>query len=524
MNKRIRNRRAVAGGLLLCGVLGCGPVEAVRAPPQVKPTPTAAPQVTTAAPEVKEEPPGAGEMRELSLPAPEWDELSNGVRVATIRSPALPIVEVRVVALTGSAGDGDKHGVAELTAELLKEGGAGGLSGRALVEKAEAMGAALQVSVTLDRTALSLGVTKDRMAEALSLLGAMASKPAMSAGDLAKLRKRRAEEAADRARESAAWGVSMMLYRTLFGGAGSHPYSTYDATAAEIGKLTVADCRAFHKRAFVPKNLLVVVAGDADRGEVRAAAEKALGELKGAEPKETVFPALTWIRGLQVVVVDRPKSTQSQVSVGVLGPERTSPLWPAFATGNQILGGGASGRLFAEVRERAGLAYSTGSSLTELSHGSLLVAFAGTETKKTGLAAQALLAQVERMGSDEPTPAEVAVATRFLADVTAIRLETVGALANELIQDRVLGLPDDAAARFRREVHDVKGPNVLRSMASYLVRHRAALVVSGDAKIVGPLLRTFGDVRVVDPENGFTVKETLATDPDAQLAPAEESQ
>lgn len=501
----------------------CTPPPEPAKPPPPAPKPVPPPPTATVAPAPPEDesPPPSGPARELSLPAPAWDELSNGLKVATIASHALPIVQIRVAVLAGSAADGDKPGLAALTADLMKEGGAGGMSGREVIERAESLGASLSVSTGFDRTVLGMGVTKDQMAEALDVLAAVAQKPQMSSSEFAKLRKRRADEAADRARTDGAWMGEMVLFKTLFAqppGAPQHPYAAYDATAAELGKISAGDCRAFHKRFFVPKNTFVVVAGDVTQDEVKSGVEKAFGSASGNEAPALAYPAPAPLDHLQITVVDRVRSTQSDVFAGMLGPERTSPSWPAFTAASQILGGGVSGRLFLDVREKQSLAYSTETWQEELAHGpSIFVAYVGTQSNKTGVAAKALLDHVERLGTTEPAPQELATATRFLADVTAIRLETVGALANELVDARVLGLPDDYPARYRKQIREVTADAVAKAAAGVAHTARTSLVVAGDAKVVAPMLSHFGEVKVVDPAKGFAVRETLAKNAEAPL-------
>ena len=495
---------------------GCTPPPAPPKPPppakHVEPPP-----VVTAAPVVpeRETPPESGPARELTLPAPAWATLANGLQVAAITSNALPIVQIRVVALAGAAMDGDKPGLASLTAQLLKDGGAGGMSSRDLLERVESLGATLDITTSFDRTTLSIAVTKDQFAEALELVAAVAQKPTLKEAELTKLRKRAIDDASDAARTDGMWAASMMLYKGLYG---ASPYATFDATAADLGKITHADVKAFHKKFFAPKNMFVVVAGDVTTDEVNTATEKAFGTVTGGEAPARVAAPVTQPGALSITLVDRPKSTQSDVLAGVLGPERTSADWPSFAVANQILGGGVASRLFLEVREKSSLAYRTNSALTELAHAPApMIAYVGTRSAKTGLAVQALLAQIDRLGSAAPADEEVATATRFLSDVAAIRLETVGAMANELAKNHTLGLPDDTPAVFRKAVRSVTAAEAAKAASTHVHVANTVLVVAGDAKIVGPMLSHFGEVKVVDPMKSFAVTSTLPKNPAAVL-------
>lgn len=521
-----KDRISAARGALSSALVAAGFLITACVPPPAPPPPPPRPAATTPPPPAVEQPPApppegppaAGTPREATFPAPRWDELANGLKVATIVSPALPIVQIRVAVPGGSAADGDRPGLSAMTAELLKEGGAAGLSGRDVLEKIEALGATLEIHVDLDRTVLSIGVTADQLAAALDLAGKVVKKPTMSPVDLARLRKRRVDAAADLARTDGLRGARQMLHRALFGGTPGHPYSAYDATAVDLAKITAADCRALHKKMFVPAGMFVVVAGDVAEDDVKVAVEKAFGDMPRGEAPGLAAPKVSPPSALSITLVDRPRSTQSQVLAGVLGPERASAEFPAFAVASRILGGGATGRLFLEVREKTTLSYSAYSDLVELARGpSVLTAYADTDTARTGLAVKALLEQIERLGTTEPPAAEVAAAARALSDAAALRLETAGALADELVRSRTLGLPDDAPSLFRRQVREVTAAAVAGAVAPHVRAAKVALVVSGDAKIVGPMLTRFGEVKVVDPAAGFVQKETLAKNPDAPL-------
>jgi predicted Zn-dependent peptidase len=202
----------------------------------------------------------------------------------------------------------------------------------------------------------------------------------------------------------------------------------------------------------------------------------------------------------------------------VLGPPRTDPEWPAFAVATGVLGGGPAGRLFTELREQQGLAYTTFSRPVEVTRGPTpLLAYAGTQTEKTGVALQSLLEHAERMATTAPTPGEVEVATRFLADTFAVRMQTVGAIVSEIARLRLLALPDDYNDRYRKELLEVT-PALAGKLAGEYVRPAHAIIaVSGDAAVIGPMLSHFGEVKVLDPTREFERVRTIPMNKSAPL-------
>ncbi|MFO0756759.1 MAG: pitrilysin family protein [Byssovorax sp.] len=478
-------------------------------------------------PPPKEQPPASGPARDYRFPAVAWSELPTGLKVGTIPSKALPIVQIRVVVLGGKSADGERPGLTAITAQLLEDGGAGSMSSRDLVTKIESMGGNLTIDTGFDSTVLSLAVTKDHLDEALDLLGAVVGKPRLDSGELDKLKKREIDRTSDAARTSGRWGASMVLYRDLFAlPSEHHPYATYDATADEYAKISIADCRAQHRKLFVPKNTFVVVAGDTTPESVNAAVKKAFSGYQGGEPQLPTFTDPNPPEELKITLVDRPKSSQSDIYAAVLGPERQSKAFASFAVANQVLGGGVAGRLFLDVRERQSLAYRTNSSVIELGHGpSLLVAYAGTQSAKTGLAVKGVLDNLEKIGTTTADDSEIHTATAYLSDVFAIKLETIGAVADELVRLRTLGLPDDYDDGYRKEVRDVTPALALNAASGAIRPGHLVLVVAGDAATIGPMLSHFGQVKVVDPTRDFARIKTLPMDADAPLeAPRKEGQ
>jgi len=454
------------------------------------------------------EPPPPGIAPAAPFPAIVHHELGNGLELRVVERHVHAIAQVTLVVRSGTATDGEKPGLAAVTGDLLKDGGAGGLSPKKLVERAEALGASLEVRTDRDSTRISLGVTSGDFEAALEILGMVALAPTMQEAEFAKLKVRETDRLKSAARGSAGWAAAMLLYRELYDlPTAIHPYSRYDAEPADIAKLTLADCRAWHRAHFVPSNASLVVAGDVTPDRVHRAATKVFGAWKGEPAPTPAFTRPMTPNARQVYLADRPGSAQSQIYVGILGVERKSPEWPALSAANQVLGGGVSGRLFLDVREKRSLAYGTGSSISEVAVGpTALVLNAATQTPKATEAVRALLEHLDEIGSKAPTRAELDSATRFLADSFVFRLETVGSVADLTASLWVNGLPDDYYDDYRKALRELDVAAVSGATSHY--RSTPVIAVAGDAAVLGPELAEFGPVVVLDPERGFSLKRS----------------
>lgn len=499
---------ALGAWLPACAAQAPAPAPRAPAPAPLAPLPSAAP-VASADP--LSEPPTSPVRPTTPFPTIVHRHLSGGLELAIVPRPGFPVVELRLVVLSGQAADGDLPGLAALTGKLLKDGGAGPWTSRELAEKTEGLGAHLSIATDRDSTRIGLGATSGDLDAALDILSAVAERPRFAPAEFDKLRQREIDRVKDRARTSPGWLASMVLYRELYEmPVGVHPYARYDALPDEMAALKLEHVKRWYKEHVTPENAVLIVSGDVTPDDFEKSAERAFGKWHGAKPPALSFSDARGPNGRKILVVDRPGSTQSQVFVGALGPERRSEEYPALMTANQILGGGVAGRLFLDVREKRSLAYNTGSFVDEVARGPMpVVLSAGTQTAKTADAVAALLEHYDRMSTSAPSGEELERAAHFLADSFAFKMETAGAVADLTARLGVLRLPDETYDEYRHAVRELDAEAVART-ASHAYRHDSlVVVVAGDAATIASTLTRFGAVSVLDPEHGFSIEKTL---------------
>ncbi|MEO7330972.1 MAG: insulinase family protein, partial [Minicystis sp.] len=128
-----------------------------------------------------------------------------------------------------------------------------------------------------------------------------------------------------------------------------------------------------------------------------------------------------------------------------------------------------------------------------------------------------VLDNLEKIAAATAEEDEIHTATSYLSDVFAIKLETIGAVADELGRLRTLGLPDDYDDGYRKELREVTSALALNAASHSIRPGHMVLVVAGDATVIGPMLSHFGQVKVVDPTKNFDRVRTIPMDADAPL-------
>ena len=136
-------------------------------------------------------------------------------------------------------------------------------------------------------------------------------------------------------------------------------------TAGTVRAITLHDLRRYYRKTYTPDRLIVSVAGRARAGEVLKEVERALCRtLRGAERRSST-PRMERPRARQHAVLEkRPSLAQAHLCLGVEAPPLTSRRRFAANLVDIVLGAGMSSRLFQQVREKRGLAYSITSSLS----------------------------------------------------------------------------------------------------------------------------------------------------------------
>ena len=366
--------------------------------------------------------------------------LDCGARVVTE-----PMAEARSVAVgvwvgTGSRDEDDAHAGASHFLEHLLFKGTPSWSAAAIAEAVDEVGGDMNAFTTKEYTAFYIRLLAEDLPLGLDVLGAIMTDPALRAEDIDAERQvildeilMHADEPADYAAEqcTAALFPDHPLGREVLG------------TARSVADLDEAEIRRFFETHYRSGNFVVAAAGDLDHAELADGIEHRLAARPGGGAPTRTAPGGD-ARRLSV----QPRPTeQVHLVVGVRCPGRHAPeRWP-LAVLNHVLGGGISSRLFQEVRERRGLAYSIWSERTHYDEVGSLTVNVGTGPEHAEEVLALVHAELDRIGADGVSARELAVAKGHLRAETLLSLEDSGARmsrigASLLLHGRVLEIED----------------------------------------------------------------------------------
>jgi zinc protease len=283
----------------------------------------------------------------------------------------------------------------------------------------------------------------DEKDEALDLLRLAILEPRFDQAPLDRIRGQvLADIASDRNDPQTAAQIAWL--KALYG---DHPYSRRNEGAEQsLAAITPADLKAAHDRLFARDNLIVGVVGAIDAETLK----KELDRLFGSLPQHaqlTPVPDVTLKLGQEVdVAYDLPQTTLQLAYPGVA---RDKPEYFAAYLMNYILGGSDfTSRLFKEVREKRGLAYSVNSGLVNYDHAAGLVISTATRADRAAESLQVIRDVVRQLADKGVTAEELAAAKKYIVGAYAVNnLDDSASVANTLVGLQTDGLGVDYIER-----------------------------------------------------------------------------
>jgi predicted Zn-dependent peptidase len=409
--------------------------------------------------------------------------LDSGVRVVTERLPAVRSVALGFWIGTGSVAERDQEaGISHLLEHMLFRG-TERFGSEEIDQIFDAMGAEINAGTDKEATSLYTRVLDRHMERAFDVMSDMLWRPRF--GELETEREVVLEEIAmyeddpqDRSFD--------LLGKAVFG---SHPLGRAVIGSAEVvGAVTREQLAAFHNERYTPESIVIAAAGSVDHDalvQLARTIEPARSPSSRKTPLDTATPAIPDFRPR--VRFLQKDTEQYHVCVGGKGLARDDERRFALRVLEGVLGGTSSSRLFQEVRERRGLAYSVFSYSNLYAHTGEIGMYLGTRPENLAEALKVVSVELERCVTDPASEEELIRSRENLKGRVVLGLESTGArmsrLGGSLLSDMPILSVDEMIERI-----DAVDIEQVRHLAGELF-NPAHLSVAG----VGPDERRFAE-------------------------------
>jgi predicted Zn-dependent peptidase len=324
--------------------------------------------------------------------------LGNGLRVASRAMPGLETAAVGLFAQAGSRHEpAELNGIAHLFEHMVFKG-AGGRSAREISETIEDVGGDLNACTERDGTSFTASIMAEHLPLAVELLADLVQRPHLAAAELEREKEVVLQELGE-ARDT----PGDIIFDNLWSAAFSDQPIGRSILGDEnsVRRVTVDDLQAWRSEQYRAGSLILAAAGKVDHDQLVAIAEQSFA---GLPEGSLADPAPAQFTG--GVSTTRQSSEQAHLTLAFPAPAIRDPEYHAARLFADIVGGGASSRLFQQVREDRGLAYSIHSALQPYEDVALFYVYAATARREAGAAAQ-LIEQVIAESAMEATQREL---------------------------------------------------------------------------------------------------------------------
>lgn len=415
--------------------------------------------------------------------------VSDAIRVSTLASGIRLVTETMPGALSVSSGvwvgvgardeSPEMSGVSHFLEHLLFKG-TESRRARDIAEAVDRVGGDMNAFTSKELTAYYTRLPAQDWELGVEILGDVLSQPALRAADVETEREVILEELGmdEDAHDDR---VMTLLAESLFP---EHPLGRETAGDREtVAQLTAPAVRAFFERWYRAGNLVVAMAGAIDHDDARRAVEAAFVGAVGGErptreaPRDSIRP----------VSVIRRKSEQTHLALGYRALRRDDPRRESLDVATQIFGGGPASRLFEQIREERGLAYSVYSGAASYADAGALSVYVGTSPSHVDEVLRLVNIEIDRISTELVSDRELEVAKGYLAG------------------SFVLGL-EDSASRMSRLAHHLTMRGSVRTVDEQLARY-----VAVDAEsVLAVMSDVLGGPRAVAAVGPVTKKQLVA--------------
>ena len=423
----------------------------------------------------------------------------SGIEAWLVREPATPLIAIDFAFRGGADEDpADKSGLAHMLADLLDEG-AGPLDGNAFHEQLERHAIEMSFGVGRDFFRGTLRTLAGHRDAAVDLLRLALNEPRFEQEAIERVRVQ-ILTTIRRASTSPQEIASRRWWDAAFPG---HPYGRQvRGTLDSLPRVSVEDLKAYTRRVFARANLKVGAVGDIDA----ATLGRMLDEMFGALPYAAELRAIPEAspQGLGSLIRVDLNVPQTVIQFGGPGLLRKDPDFIAGALVNHVLSGGSlASRLYREVREKRGLAYSVHTGLYPFDRAGVFSGGTATRADRAEETLDVLSREIVRLAAEGPTEEELAKAKSYLKGAYALNFDSSSKIAGQLVQLQLDDLGIDYVERRRDLIEAVTladarrvAKRLLAGPLLFAIVGRPAEAVAGSppvaAKVPGALTPAVG--------------------------------
>lgn len=420
---------------------------------------------------------------DLTFNVPDADalrfELADGTPIYAKKDAQFPLVNITVYFRGGQYLEpAGKEGLASITSEAWRAGGAGERTAQELDEELDFLAANLGTNIGEATGSVSLNVLSKDLEKGMAILMDVLTEPRFQEDRFDKAKdnsiqamKQRNDDTADiEARE---W--QRLIY-------GDDYWMNRFSTKASVDAITAADSKAFVSSLVRAGNIVVAVAGDFEPAALETLLNGTIGALEPLAEPLPAIPQSDHTAEAGVYVINKPDVNQGRVSIGQLGYKLGYADQFPLMIGNDVLGGGGfTARMMKTIRSDEGLAYSAYSAIGfPVTMPGTFRAFYQSKSSTCAYAGEIFFELLSSMRSTNPTDEELRTSKISYIETFPRRFASAAQIVGLYASDELLGRPHSHWTDYRDKVAAVNGDSVKKAMNKDLDPDNMIVLVVGN--------------------------------------------
>ncbi len=400
--------------------------------------------------------------------------LDNGVRLVTERIPTLKSVTVGLWVDTGSRDESPAQAGYSHFIEHMFFKGTTTRSATDISREIDALGGEMNAFTTRETTTFYVKVLDQHLPKALDLLSDLFHRSRFGTKEIQKEKQVVLEEI--RMVQDDPEDLVQELHTELV--MGRHPLGRpilgQESTIARLRREDLLDYIETHYR---PQEMVLAVAGNFDQRQLEQTIARTFGRRRQSA---TTAPRKRWPPEVcGGVMMKRKPLEQVHLCVGLKGIAASHNDRYAAYVLNSVLGGSVSSRLFQEIREKRGLAYSIYSCLSGYSDGGTITIYAGTRAREVERVIELIRREVRRMAMHGIERAELKRTKDQMKGSLMLSLESSHSRMNKLAKDELIAGGHTSLEDMLSEIEAITEQQVLRLAQDLLAPETIALTGLG---------------------------------------------
>jgi predicted Zn-dependent peptidase len=446
------------------------------------------------------------ERREFSFPAYTTNSLNNGLKLFFIQDNEQPTVTLRLLIKGGTSQDGEKDGIAEITADMLFKG-TKSRTADILSKSLDGVGASFNTTATADYTIISITGLKKHQKLFFDVLLDVLTNPTFPDEELAKMKQLYIASI----RQSMSRSATLAQYlanKAVYGE--NHPYSKVKSIAG-IESITREDLLKYFKKFYMPNNATLSLVGQFNNENTTVELRKDWAVwARGTAPTIIIPEAKPMPYG--VYFIPRAASVQSSIAVCSKTVPYGSIGFNELALDANVIGGGFAGRLFRTLREQYSYTYSPFGRQSAHKFANMFICGAEVRNTVTDSAIDVTLAQLGNLASIPPDSIELAKVKSYFVGKYLMSFENTDFVADLIQNSDFLDRNMDEVRNYDKIINDMT-PDQLSDFAKKYMNPKTSYIIVVGVPEVKAKLQKYGKVYEFTEDVRPTFGENAAMEP-----------